>query len=484
MFSFGKFISHLKLCYHLRKYYYHYKDTELYNEPLFDNILNSVTECGSVMIKFCQWLTPKLELIYLENNDILLNKKPPWLIKLEQYYENCGNHSLEHTKSEYEKVFGHNIDDIYDLERIIGSGSIGQVYLIKNKETGNEEVLKILHPNVKDQISFFESFIKFLLFFPCISKRKQELFPFDIFEFISQFKMQTNFVNEANHIIHFMKEYRNNDFIIIPELIKISHSILIMTYEPGIPFSEVSISDYNKDKIVNLYHLFIRNNQVITNYNHGDLHPGNWKVRADPKNLNHKLVIHDFGYCWRISNEVFNAMGDIFVDTFEESDDNIEKSVDNLCKLTYISVLYNKPDKETDYKVRIREHVEYEIRIRDIKTLSVIDSLKATINFCNRESLLLDPQLIQCYIIFIQGQKLFEQYDLMTSDKDSTTPYEVYRERYLNIYTFCKTYNIFTEYSVYIENKLNKKQVEVTNIFDTNDIGNEQLTLMAIKKID
>jgi predicted unusual protein kinase regulating ubiquinone biosynthesis (AarF/ABC1/UbiB family) len=227
-----------------------------------------------------------------------------------------------------------------------------------------------------------------------------------------------------------------------------------MSYEPGVSLRESPISNYQKDKIVNLYHLFIRNNQVITNYNHGDLHPGNWKVRLDPKDLNHKLVIHDFGYCWRIPVNLFAKIGTIFADTFEESSNNVETSIDNLCELTYWSVLYNKPDKETEYKVKIREHVVNEIRIRNITELSVIDSLKATIIFCNKENLLLDPTLIQCYIIFIQGQKLFEQYDLMKGDKDDTTPYEVFRERYLNIYTFCKTYNIFPKYSKNIENKL------------------------------
>ena len=475
----SKIYHHLSLCYYIRKYYFEYTESQDHNIDLLRNITTRITECGAVMIKFCQWVTPKLELIYLESGKE--DDKPEWLTTLEIYYENCENHGLDYTKSEYNRIFEENVDEIYNFGDIIGSGSIGQVHLVTNKETKNQEVIKILHPNVKDQIIFFRSFIKFLLWFPCIGQKCKELFPFDIFEFIRQFELQTNFNNEANHILFFSEEYKENDFIIIPKLIRISPSILVMSYEPGVPFSGLSISDYQKDKIVNLYHLFIRNNQIITNYNHGDLHPGNWKARIDPKNLNHKLVIYDYGYCWRIPNEVFDEIGTIFVDTFEESDDNIEKSIDNLCKLTYMSILYNKPDKETDYKVRIREHVKQEIRIRGIKTLSVIDSMKATMNLCNRENLLLDPTLIQCYIIFIQGQKLFEQYDLMTSDKDSTTPYEVFRERYLNIYTFCKTYNIFIKYSEYIENKLNKKQVVVTNIFDTIDFNDTNLAQMALK---
>jgi len=457
--------SYLWLCYYIREYYVEYNQTSNHNIDLLKNITTRITECGAVMIKFCQWVTPKLELIYLEKGNE--DNKPKWLTTLEIYYENCENHTLDYTKSEYNRVFEGNVDEIYNFEDIIGSGSIGQVHLVTNKETLNQEVIKILHPNVKEQIIFFRRFIKFLLFFPCVSAKCNQLFPFDIYEFIRQFELQSNFINEANHILFFYEEYKDNDFIIIPQLKKISPSVLVMSYESGESLSELKVSNYHKDKLVNLYHLFIRNNQLVTNYNHGDLHPGNWKVRIDPKNLNHKLVVYDFGYCWRMPTKTFEQIGTIFLDTFEESDDNIANSIDNLCKLTYMSILYNKPDKETDYKIRIREHIIHEIRINDIKTLCVIDSLKATINLCNRENLLLDPTLIQCYIIFLQGQKLFEQYDLVTSDKYSTTPYEVFRERYLNIYTFCKTYNIFVKYSEYIETKLNKKQVSVNNIFDT-----------------
>ena len=80
---------------------------------------------------------------------------------------------------------------------------------------------------------------------------------------------------------------------------------------------------------------------------------------------------------------------------------------------------------------------------------------------------MIDPKLIQCYIIFIQGQKLFEKYGLMSSSKKNISNYEVYREKYLNILTFCKTNDIFPEHTTYIENKLNEKNLKVDTIFDT-----------------
>ena len=50
------------------------------------------------------------------------------------------------------------------------------------------------------------------------------------------------------------------------------------------------------------------------------------------------------------------------------------------------------------------------------------------------QNLQLDPLVIQCFIIFIQGQKLFEKYGLQSCNKNKISNYQVYREKYLNIY--------------------------------------------------
>ena len=59
----------------------------------------------------------------------------------------------------------------------------------------------------------------------------------------------------------------------------------------------------------------------------------------------------------------------------------------------------------------------------------------------------------------------------MSSDDNIITDYEVFRDRYLNILTFCETYSIFDEFKEYIIIKLNELQIDVENIFDTIDIS-------------
>lgn len=474
-----KLYCHIKLICSFRKCYNDYTDTGGCDLVLLDNLLNNVKDCGSVMIKFCQWMTPKLELIHLETNNIINNVKPSWLEKLENFYENCPEHDIDYTINEYKKVFNEDIEDRYEIIKTIGSGSIGQVYLINDKKKNKEKVLKILHPDVRSQIGFFKWFTKILLFFPCIKNKTIQLFPFDIFNFIDQFLDQTNLINEANNILHFERFYRENEYIVIPEIYKISENILIMSYEPGVSIEDEELNDYKINKLVNLYHLFIRENQMIENFNHGDLHPGNWRVRVEEGEC--KLVIYDFGFCWKQGKNQFEEMGDLMADTFESSNrETNDVSLDNLCKIMYHAVIYDGEDKESAYKDRIKVFINNRLNSLEPWKLSPVVLLKSIIEFCKIERLKIDPKLLQGFILTIQCQKLLEKYELMSSDNNLMDDYKVFRERYLNIYTLCKTYDIFPGYSLYIENKLNEKQVQVSGIFDTIDINDIDLRNMAL----
>lgn len=477
----NKIFLYGKLLFSLNSYYKYCIENNNYDSILLDNVLMNVSNCGAVMIKFCQWITPKLELMYLESNDITKGSKPGWLTKLEKFYENCEEHDIEYTKEEYLETFKEDINEKYELLEVIGSGSIGQVYLINDKKDKNQKVLKILHPEVASQINFFKTFLKFILFFPCIKNKIMAIFPFDLFEFINQFLEQTNLVNEANNLLYFERFYNNNEYIVIPKLFKISKNILIMSYEPGINIESEELNDYKVNKLVNLYHLFVRENQMIENFNHGDLHPGNWRVRVEDNKC--KLIIYDFGFCWKQNQSQFEEMGDLMTDTFESSNrESNEVSLENLSKIVYYSVLYDKEDKETEHRERIKTFVENRLSDLEPWKLSPIVLMKAIIDFCKINNLFLDPTLLQGFIVIIQGQKLFEKYELMASDKNFMDDYKVFRERYLNIHTFCKTYNIFPGYSKYIEKRLNKKQVNVTSIFDTINIDDIDLKNMALDK--
>ena len=133
-----------------------------------------------------------------------------------------------------------------------------------------------------------------------------------------------------NKIKHFFEHYKDNDFIIIPELIRCEKSIMIMSYEEGISFDELTIDIYHKYKIALLLASFTRNNQHILNYHHGDLHKGNWKVRlVDGKP---KLVIYDFGFCWKVPFHLRDHL-DYINETFLCLSDDNEENIIEACYL-------------------------------------------------------------------------------------------------------------------------------------------------------
>lgn len=481
-----KFCSYLynyvRLIYSVNKYINQYRETSKHDITLLDNIIYRIKSCGAVAIKFTQWVCPKLEIMCLEEENILNNKKPLWLSNMECFYENCDDHSIKYTFDHYKEIFSTDFNDDYEILEIIGSGSIGQVYLIQDKpltlySEKQKYVMKILHPNVNYEISFFRKFYKIMKCFPWLKRKLHDNFPFDINNFIDQFNEQSDFINESNHLLQFGEHYKNNDYIIIPELIKTSQSIIIMSYEEGESFDKLDIDQYEKYKVSLLLASFVKNNQHILNLSHGDLHKGNWKVMDDEGE--YKLVIYDFGFCWSVPNHKKRAINQI-TKLFEESDEdpgtiNIEDMLDVLMYL----LIYNKSD-HLIIRERIRLYLKENISDIRLWVLNPTRLFKLTVKLCLYENLLIDPMLIQSIIILIQCQKIFEEFRIIGSESCGIESYEVFRSKYLDYIALYKTYDIFSELSDFCANILTGKQTEINNVFDCIEMP-ESIRLMALK---
>ena len=488
MFSFFTYLyNYTQLILSVRNYINIYERTSDHNIVLLDDIIQRISLCGSVAIKFCQWITPKLELIYTEENE-LLNKdriKPLWLRKLETFYENCKDHSIEYTFQEYETKFHEDFNDKYEILDIIGSGSIGQVYLIQDKPLkdytkSKKYVMKIIHPNVKYDIRFFRKFYTLITWLPCIHNKFKNIFPFDIYQFIDQFEQQSDFIKESNNLLLFQEYYKENDSIVIPKLIKLSETIMIMSYEESISYEDSTLNKHEKYKLALLFGLFTRNNQHILNHNHGDLHKGNWKIMEDTINQNHKLVIYDFGFCWNVPKDKHHLI-ELTYDTFESSDRKPKRiDSDNLSDILFSLVVYNKEDK-TEFKKRVNEYVKENIIESQVWSLSPLKLFKIAIELCLLEYILIDPVMIQTIIISLQCQLLFQETGLQSTATNEISSLEVYRGRYLDMLTFCKTKNIFHDYQQNMIHKLNDKQTKVEGVFDFIDMT-DSIKQLALNK--
>jgi hypothetical protein len=184
-------------------------------------------------------------------------------------------------------------------------------------------------------------------------------------------------------------------------------------------------------------------------------------VRECP-NGDNKLVVYDFGFCWRMPINKFTKIGNSFIETFEQSNkQDKETSIKSFSNILNFVIL----DNGQNYREKATQHIVDNIDNIEPWKISPIKLFRCTVDFCRSESLLIDPILIQIFIILIQGEKVFEKYNLMSTDTNTISDYVVFRERYLNILSFCKTYNIFNDFSNYIENKLNELQIDIDGIF-------------------
>ena len=213
------------------------EDTEI--NKMVQELIPYIDRCGCVCIKFTQWLTPMLEMVFNPTN-----KHPYWLRIREKYYENCVDHSLNYTLSLYEREFGHKFNSRYEVIDIIGSGSIGQVYKIKSKETNHFYAMKVFHPNVKYDMWLFKYIVSKLLSYNTILDKINQVLPMNIVEFIDDFEKQTDMYLEANNLLRLSDNYKDNEYIHIPRLIGFSENILLMTYEEGSSIDDLYISDY------------------------------------------------------------------------------------------------------------------------------------------------------------------------------------------------------------------------------------------------
>ena len=450
---FSQLWGYCKLYYKLNLLYNEYTvhetvDTD-YGHNLIDLIHTDILNNGAICIKFCQWLLPILDNVYIKDGP-----KPYWFTSLENLYENCPIHSHEYSKQIYVNEFNEDFDDDYILLDVIGSGSIGQVYKIRNKHNQKEFAYKIIHPDVKYQLQLFKKVLTFLLKFPCVAKKLHELVPVNYLQFIDIFEEQINMIKESNNLTRVNYYYKDNSSVIIPQLIRCSERCLLMTYEEGVTLEKLDVSDYRLTKIISLLYGFITTNQLFCDVMHNDIHKGNWKVRK-LKEDRYAIVVYDFGFCGK-GNLKNRPIIEKMTTMFECSDENTDNTENYVSMTQFFCNDYSDGFKSTIY-----QHIPDDI------VCNPNDLFDLGINVCRGGVAVLDAKCIQILIISIQCYKYLAKAFINNDAKLKNDGYRTYREKYLDLCNIYKTYDCFHEYREYMLHKLSTLDIEVTGLFDT-----------------
>ena len=458
--------NYLKLGAWCSIYYYQEQKSDI----IFDIIVQNIKNSGCIAVKFVQWLLPKIEYIYMIDRS---DGNNTWFHELESIYENCNYHSIEYTKKIYQEEFNKDFDKEYTSIEPLASGSIGQVYKIKDK---NDKLytLKILHPNVDLQIKYVHIIIRFINLIPYLRKYIHWLIPVNLNSFIDDFKMQTNLINEANNCLRFQETYKDNNYIIIPQLYRISRQLLIMSYEESESFYDIDVSEYTKCQVIMLFKLFNKNNESISHFIHGDLHKGNWKVRYDEEKKDYLIVIYDFGFCWELPECISDNI--CFINRAFLKILDTEKDINNFAKACWYFI---------DRKCNIKT-IEKNIKLfLEQKRLNKIEEPQFLLNLIIRiardEKILINSYCIQCIILYNQIWKLYEKYNIISSN-DNNLYEEYYLNRIYDLINYCETKNIFVQYKDYLNKELDQeKKVNpnlTTNLFSK--IDNEYASLKEL----
>ena len=193
----------------------------------------------------------------------------------------------------YLSDFGVNLetDFVIEIERPVGSGSIGQVYKAFDLKSRKFVALKVKHPNINEDVTTFIKAIRIIL----------RLFNFKwkyiISEYIENINSQLDYQLEANNTIKLRESFKDETLVIVPEIYNYSENFIIMEYIPGISFENC-----DKKVLYSMYTTFIFMISVFCfDLLHGDLHYGNWKITE-----NGNIVIYDSGIVYTSNDLNFN----------------------------------------------------------------------------------------------------------------------------------------------------------------------------------
>ena len=393
-------------------FYSNYKIYNECNKDLLRIVLYNVQNTNILAIKCIQKAIPYLR-ISKTNKEII--------DILNRVYEQNIYHSDKDTLKIYKKDFNEIFSKKYEIISSISSGSIGQVYKIKDIHSDKFYAMKVIHPNVKYHIKFITTMIWLFTL--------QKYVFFELDQFINNFISETNFNQEVLFMKQFYENYKNNNHIIIPQVYQWSKNIIIMDFIEGKIITELSI--YERSKYITLSLLFFNNNRKILNLNHGDLHLGNFKKYKD-----NKIVIYDFGFCFSIDDSKIVEIFDIFYYHLIQCNKDLEYSYEEC--ILYI-LKYNLKNYDlNNYKNDI-QNMFLKTKFNDMK-----DFTKIFFKFIINNRIIINIGFLNLLIISWYS---IEQNDSTTSDKLS----------------FCQTYDIFNDYQKILKEDLTFKENNINN---------------------
>ncbi|MCS6934655.1 MAG: AarF/ABC1/UbiB kinase family protein [Chitinophagales bacterium] len=271
----------------------------------WERVRMAAEELGPTFVKLAQILSNRPDII------------PEGLVKeLEKLQDRVAPFAFNEVKSTIELSLGKKMEDLFSEfhETPIASASIGQVHRAKLK-TGEDVVVKVQRPHVKEQIEQDLSIIKSGVRSMDRYLKKQGILNAEevVRVFERAISKELDYRNEARNIEKFRSVYRHRSDFYVPKAYReiSTDKVLVMEYVKGCKITDVAqLREWNISpaRIVERG-MDIYLSQIFEyGYFHGDPHPGN--VLVDETG---RIILLDFGMIGQLMKKDKYAFAGIFI---------------------------------------------------------------------------------------------------------------------------------------------------------------------------
>ena len=401
-------LSYFKLIYNL---YQIKKDkTILLSNEFVSKLKKSIDGCGMIVIKMVQATIPIIELRKLLQNDEIFKKIK---MNLDDYYSNCNEHYMEHTLKLYNKSFNKSLYDDYHIIDLIGSGSVAQVYKIRNKKTNKIYAMKVVHEYEYSELLYFR-----ILYFIVCKIYKNDILNIEYSDIYENIIKQYSMINEVKNMLLFKHTYES-DIIKVPNVIQFSDDIIIMDY-----IENEDISEESKTNLISILHY----NQYYYKLFHGDIHKNNILYKNDC------IYLIDFGCSFIIPDEL------------DIKNTLITLSPDDYINFIKYCISINKKNKNIDLSF-IKTFREECIELKDKE----LDNSQIRIH----------TLFVNLFLETLNNNNVYIPYNLLLLLVNSVYyQNNTIKELLPSTYEICillKKYNIYSEINEYLNNNIKEK---------------------------
>jgi ubiquinone biosynthesis protein len=237
-----------------------------------------------------------------------------------------------------EEELGDPVDKVFSQldNKPLASASIGQVYkgvLL----TGEEVVVKVQRPNIKEKIKLDLVLMKILAHQAI--KSYPELAHFNVVGFVEDFgnnmMKELDYTNEASNMKRFAEMFKEDETCYIPMVASqyTSQKLLIMEYVKGFrPDDPETLREagFSTQKIAENGTNIILRMILKHGFFHADPHPGNIFIRG-----NNQIVLLDHGMAATLKPKQIQALISFMMGFAKQDTRKITKAVLGLCDVTY-----------------------------------------------------------------------------------------------------------------------------------------------------